>query len=476
MHYFGAAPVSADYFGRFCQHMKQLVNKDGTDHPCVAMMSQGTAGDLHWMDYSQPATNIALETYSNEVAEVAFRAYQQIEYRDWVPLAMAEQKLTLGRRVPDEKRLAWAQQIVAEMHGRTLAESQREVYALEQIYLHNEPQRELVLQAVRIGDLGITAMPAEVFGITGVKIKARSPLQPTFNMELANGADGYIPPPEQHKLGGYTTWPARTAGLEVDAEPKIVEAVLQLLEQVAGQPRRTLQDAGGAYAQAVLDSKPAAYWRLHDMAGPQAADASGGNRMAAYQDGVAYYLEGPTGSGFCDAGQTSRAAHFAGGRLLAEVPTVGSDYTWEAMALERPALRCAADDGDPVHADGTDQVSGDQLAIGGTGRATGRLAFTSGDASHHLAGTSELVPKTWYHVAVVREGAQVRVYLNGNPQAEIAGEIAPNIEIGQDQFVVAGGGDGSSNFEGKISEIALYSRALPGEEIARHYAAAGTKN
>ncbi len=107
MHYFGAAPVSADYFGRFCLRMKQLMGKDGTDLPCVAMMSQGTAGDLHWMDYSQPAANITLETYSNEVAEVAFRAYQQIEYRDWVPLAMAEQKLTLGRRVPDEKRLAW---------------------------------------------------------------------------------------------------------------------------------------------------------------------------------------------------------------------------------------------------------------------------------------------------------------------------------------------------------------------------------
>ena len=30
MHYFGAAPVSADYFGRFCQRMKQLVSKDGT--------------------------------------------------------------------------------------------------------------------------------------------------------------------------------------------------------------------------------------------------------------------------------------------------------------------------------------------------------------------------------------------------------------------------------------------------------------
>ena len=41
------------------------------------MMSQGTAGDLHWMDYSQPATNITIETYSNEVAEVAFRAYNR---------------------------------------------------------------------------------------------------------------------------------------------------------------------------------------------------------------------------------------------------------------------------------------------------------------------------------------------------------------------------------------------------------------
>lgn len=26
-----------------------------------------------------------------------------------------------------------------------------------------------------------------------------------MNIELANGAEGYIPPPEQHKLGGYTT-------------------------------------------------------------------------------------------------------------------------------------------------------------------------------------------------------------------------------------------------------------------------------
>ena len=36
---------------------------------------------------------------------------------------------------------------------------------------------EVVLQAVRIGDLGITAMPNEVYGITGLKLKRQSPLE-----------------------------------------------------------------------------------------------------------------------------------------------------------------------------------------------------------------------------------------------------------------------------------------------------------
>jgi hypothetical protein len=91
----------------------------------------------------------------------------------------------------------------------------------------------------------MAAIPNEVFAVTGLKLKAQSPLQPLMNLELANGAEGYIPPPEQHALGGYTTWPARTAGLAVDAEPRIVAALLDLLEQVSGAKRRPLE--GGLY-------------------------------------------------------------------------------------------------------------------------------------------------------------------------------------------------------------------------------------
>jgi hypothetical protein len=41
-----------------------------------------------------------------------------------------------------------------------------------------------------------------------------------------DSAESYILPPEQHVLGGHTTWPERTAGLEVDAELKTVETLL----------------------------------------------------------------------------------------------------------------------------------------------------------------------------------------------------------------------------------------------------------
>jgi hypothetical protein len=89
------------------------------------------------------------------------------------------------------------------------------------------------LQAMRIGELGIVAIPCETFVEIGLEIKKKSPLKPTFTIELANGYNGYLPTPEQHKLGGYETWRARSSYLEVDAAPKITATVLGLLEKVS---------------------------------------------------------------------------------------------------------------------------------------------------------------------------------------------------------------------------------------------------
>jgi len=57
-------------------------------------------------------------------------------------------------------------------------------------------------------------------------------LRPTFMIELANGYNGYLPTPEQHKLGGYETWRAQSSYLEVSASDAITVALLDLFKQL----------------------------------------------------------------------------------------------------------------------------------------------------------------------------------------------------------------------------------------------------
>lgn len=243
MHYFGArGGFSSDYYGKFCQLLEAKIGKTGdSKRPFVAALSQGTSGDLQWMDYSKPRrSDYGLDQYAGELAEIALNAYQKIIYGSGTPeLEMAQATVVLNRRLPTPERLAWAEAINAKRGERRPA-NRPEVYAEQALWIESHPIEELILQVICIGDLAITAIPNEVYAITGLKLKAQSPFRYTFNMSLANGAAGYIPPPEQHYLGGYTTWPARTAGLETGAEPQIVGTLLGLLELISGQRRKPL--------------------------------------------------------------------------------------------------------------------------------------------------------------------------------------------------------------------------------------------
>jgi hypothetical protein len=492
MHYIGSPMVSSDYFGRFAEHLGGRLDGSDGSTSCIVAMSQGTSGDLASMDYSSPTNSREYDRYAADLAEMAESLYRQIKWQSNVPLAMQEAEVTLRRRTPDAARLKWAQQMAKKI-GDRLPKGQSEVYALEQIMLAAEPERGLKLQALRIGDLGITAIPNEVFALTGLKLKRQSPFASTFNIELANGAEGYIPPPEQHELGGYTTWPARTAGLEECAEPKITEILLNLLERVAEKPRRPVNENRGRYATTVLASKPCAYWRLCDMSGNIAnnlvtsnqANAttpllpSGEDRresapptihtapaIAIYESGYAHYLAGPPGNGLSNHGETSHATHFAGGRLHAHVPSVSGDFSvelwlWNGLPNDaRPVTGYLFSHG-PT-----------QLGIGGTEFAGGHLFISSErEPGKRQEGHTKIEPRSWNHLALVRESNNVRIYLNGLPEPEIIGEIK-NAAPSNDDWFFAGRNDKIATFEGKLSDVAVYDRALTPIEIAQHTKAA----
>jgi putative membrane-bound dehydrogenase-like protein len=472
MHYVGTTPLSADYYGLFCEKIARLV---GGDESFVGIMSQGTSGDAWLADYSrpQPKEKWTIETFSTAMAQKVHGALARVEYRDDVPIAMKEGKLTLKRRVPDEKRLAWARQRVEKLGGAKPRE-QPDIYAREAIFLHDDPVRELKLQAIRIGDLGITAIPNEVYALTGLKLKAASPLPVTFNMSLANGSEGYIPPPEQHPLGGYTTWPARTAALEPQAEPKIVDAMLSLLEEVSGKKRKAWAEPANPYAEAIAAAKPVAYFRMGDFAGPACLDAGPGRRHGTYEPGVVFHLPGVEAAAW-----SSRAAHFAGGRMRATLPddivATPDRYTvafffWNGLANEaRPVTAYLFSRGPDADKD----APGDHLGIGGNyedGANRGRLILFNGNrADQLLAGRTQIAPKTWHHVALLRDGRRASVYLDGKP--EMSGEI----DVTSDARSVFLGGrcDGFANLQGKLDEVALFNSPLNADEVATHFKASG---
>src|SRR5262249_25237868 len=151
-------------------------------------------------------------------------------------LGAATQEIELGVRLPDEKEVERAKEVLAKVKGRELR-GLEEVYARETVLLAKYPRKvKVLLQALRVGELGICAVPCEVFVEIGLELRKKSPLKDTFTIELANGYNGYLPTPEQHKLGGYETWRARSSYLEVDASTRITRTLLGLLEQVQEKP------------------------------------------------------------------------------------------------------------------------------------------------------------------------------------------------------------------------------------------------
>ncbi len=246
LHYVGGVPaggVSADYFGEFAKQITKRIagKKDSDTPPFVGIMSNGTSGDINNINFTNPQPGKKpfeqIRYVASSVADEVAAVYKKTKHRSSITLAMAQRKLTLDIRKPTEEQLAQAKQFLAETDTSKLP-PRAKAYAQFAVNLAElPPTEELILQSIRIGDVGITSIPCEVFAEIGLDIKERSPLKTTFTIELANGWNRYLPTPRQHRLGGYETW-LGTNMLEIQASEKIKRVSLELLQEVArSQPK-----------------------------------------------------------------------------------------------------------------------------------------------------------------------------------------------------------------------------------------------
>ena len=281
-----------------------------------------------------------------------------------------------------------------------------------------------------------------------------------MNIELANAEEGYIPPPEQMHLGGYNTWPARHTMTQNDIETIFVNTLLEMFEELTGRPRRKIVLSEGPLAKRILAQKPLAYWRLGDIEGNRALDASGNGNHGVYQTGYAFYLDGPERNDLRAGCEKPRAVQFAGGRMKAQLD-VGSDYTvelffWNGLPNDNRSVTGYLFSLGP---DGDKTCPGDHLGINGKAAgkdAAGRLFFFNGNGKNEsLSGGPVIPPKTWNRVRMVRRGEEMAVYLNEDPKPVLSGKVSLTRPKGCKDIFVGGRCDNFANFEGRLAEVAI---------------------
>jgi hypothetical protein len=240
LHYVGGAPsgeLSADYFGEFARLMPSRV-KGGDDF--VAMMSNGASGDINNIPFlvtrppREPFEQIRV--VAQKAADTAWLAHRKIAKHDaHARLGMLEREVTLKFRRPTPEQVSAAKVVVALKNKQEIEKLPRlaQNYARNTVSFADRAEDTLTvkLQAIRIGDFAVCGIPFETFVEIGLNLKARSPFPQTMVIGLANGRHGYLPTPEQHKLGGYETW-IGTNQVEEDASVIITKHLLEMLAEL----------------------------------------------------------------------------------------------------------------------------------------------------------------------------------------------------------------------------------------------------
>ena len=247
--------------------------------------------------------------------------------------------------------------------------------------------------------------------------------------------------------------------------PSALIVLCGLLVHTSAADQSTSTELDGKTISAtVLALKPLAYWPIQERDGKTTPDIATGKHAAEFEPDA-----GP------DSPESKRA-NFFGGRLRARLEKLPDTYSvtawfWNDLPHDtRPITAYLFSRGE---LEGR-STPGDHLGIGGTFAAAGRLIVYNGEEHKTLLqGTTQLVPRTWNHVAFIRDGKKIAVYLNGNPQPEISGEAERTYAAGEPQFVFGGRSDKLFNLHGRLTHVAIFDRKLPPEEIASHFKAGG---
>lgn len=212
------------------------------------------------------------------------------------------------------------------------------------------------------------------------------------------------------------------------------------------------------YAQAVLADGPAGYWRLDELAGTSAADATGGAQTGTYVNGPALGV-----TGLLAAESNDRAVTFNGSNNYMSVPTSGALSPTAAVSVEawiKPS-------GLPATGSFVSVVTKPEaysLQFNGS-----RLEFTimqNGVRQRLLAPVGAIVAGQTYQLVGTYDGTTQRLYINGalSTSQALTGAVSTSANP-----LTVGSWGASEVFQGTIDEPAVYATTLSASRILAHF-------
>ncbi|MFB3882976.1 MAG: hypothetical protein ACE149_17050 [Armatimonadota bacterium] len=225
--------ITADYFGAFADALPRMAGAE-----FEAIMMNGCAGDINNINAFAPAPEYPhpwyqIERVADVVAAAAYKAWRGIAVKDYdssPKLGAASDRFVFRRREFTEAQIAAAKRQVRGGAPKNL--NDREWLTANTIIgLSTRPlERQSLIQAMRVGDVGLVGLPGEIFVEIGLAIKQQSPFKKTLVGELANDVFGYIPTAKAFEEGSYEVY---TAAASPKTAPAMTESALRLLTGLA---------------------------------------------------------------------------------------------------------------------------------------------------------------------------------------------------------------------------------------------------
>ncbi|GHU75602.1 hypothetical protein AGMMS49992_19910 [Clostridia bacterium] len=240
----GGDKVSADYMGE----LSRVLKKTYGEH-IVSVFYNGACGNINHLDafagrfISGEYDEAHYKRMGRVLAGKAIAATEKAPAKTYDVLSAASEAISYPvRQMSVEQAEA----------GRTLAASERRsnaelfaqdekqlvdlFYAKQAVWMYEHPQaeQEILITAIRMGDLAIASNPAELFVEYGLKLKEHSPAPYTMVAELSNGSIGYVTTPDAIASGGYESRLCSSAKMASGAGDAIADTGARLIEKLFG--------------------------------------------------------------------------------------------------------------------------------------------------------------------------------------------------------------------------------------------------